>query len=85
MNKKRLFPKCQLILNFRLQIMHDYVHWPCSIDYLAFYQGLELSFVYGALTCSSAIPASLCSASYLVATASKIKWGVFDEDYRLLC
>ena len=24
--KKRLFPKFQLILIFRLQVMHDYVH-----------------------------------------------------------
>ena len=32
-NEKKLFPKFQLILTFRLQIMHDYVHWPCSIDY----------------------------------------------------
>ena len=30
---KKLFPKFQLILTVRLQIMHDYVHWNCSIDY----------------------------------------------------
>ena len=26
LRKKRLFPKFQLILIFRLQVMHDYVH-----------------------------------------------------------
>ena len=33
MNKKRLFPKFQLIQILLLQVMHDYVHWHCSIDY----------------------------------------------------
>ena len=32
-NKKRLFPKFQLIPILRLQVMHDYVHLYCSIDY----------------------------------------------------
>ena len=32
-DEKRLFPKFQFILIFRLQVMHDYVHWYCSIDY----------------------------------------------------
>ena len=31
--KKSLFPKCQLIPVLRLQVMHDYVHWHCSIDH----------------------------------------------------
>ena len=31
-NEKRLFPKFQLILIFRLQAMLDYVRSPCSID-----------------------------------------------------
>ena len=54
-------------------------------ELLAFYQGLELSFVYGALTC---ISASLVirtrdynlAPSALMAAASKIKWGIFDKD-----
>ena len=29
--KKRLLPKFQLIPILRLQVMHDYVHWHCSI------------------------------------------------------
>ena len=29
----KLFPKFQFIVNFRVQIMHDYVHWHCSTDY----------------------------------------------------
>ena len=32
-DEKRLFPKFQFIPIFRLQVMHDYVHWYCSIDY----------------------------------------------------
>ena len=32
LTKKGLFSKFLLILIFRLQVMHDYVHWP-SIDY----------------------------------------------------
>ena len=31
--KKRLFPKFQLIPILHLQVMHDYVHLHCSIDY----------------------------------------------------
>ena len=30
-----------------------------SVHEIAFYQGLELNFVFGALTCSSAIPTRL--------------------------
>ena len=30
---KSLLPKFQLIPIFLLQVMHDYVHWHCSIDY----------------------------------------------------
>ena len=33
LTKKRLFPKFQLVPLFRLQVMHDYVHWYCAIDY----------------------------------------------------
>ena len=32
-NIKSLLPKCQLMPSVRLQVMHDYVHWHCSIDY----------------------------------------------------
>ena len=32
-NKNRLFPKFQLIPILRLQVLHDYVYWHCSIDY----------------------------------------------------
>ena len=34
-NKKKngLFPKCQLIPILCLQVMHDYLHWHCSINY----------------------------------------------------
>ena len=32
-NKKKLLPKFQLIPVLRLKVMHDYVHWHCSIDY----------------------------------------------------
>ena len=32
-NTKRLFPKFQLMPILRLQVMHDYVHWHCSIDF----------------------------------------------------
>ena len=31
--KKGLLPKFRLIPILRLQVMHDYVHWHCSIDY----------------------------------------------------
>ena len=31
--KKKLFLKFQLIPILHLQVMHDYVHWHCSIDY----------------------------------------------------
>ena len=30
--KRKLFPKFQLIPTLRLQVMHAYVHWHCSID-----------------------------------------------------
>ena len=30
-----LFPKFQLILILHLQVMHDHVHWHCSIDLTA--------------------------------------------------
>ena len=33
MNRKILLPKFQLIPILRLQVMHDYVYWHCSIDY----------------------------------------------------
>ena len=32
-NKNRLFLKFHLILILHLHVMHDYVHWLCSIDY----------------------------------------------------
>ena len=32
-NKKKLFPKFQLIQIFGLQVMHDFVYWHSSIDY----------------------------------------------------
>ena len=32
-NQKRVFSKFQFILIFRVQVMHAYVHWHCSIDY----------------------------------------------------
>ena len=32
LNKKCLLPKFQLIPVLRLQVVHDYVHWHCSID-----------------------------------------------------
>ena len=32
-NKKRLFPKFQLIPILRLLVMYDYVHWHYSIEY----------------------------------------------------
>ena len=43
-NKKSLLPKFQLIPILRLQVMHDYVHWHCSIDYR-----VKLSLVYETL------------------------------------
>ena len=39
--QKSLLPKFQLIPILRLQGMHDYVHWHCSIDYC-----VKLSLVY---------------------------------------
>ena len=55
---------------------------------VAFNQDFELSFVYGALTCSSlaALRLVLCNRDYnlapsaLVAAVSKIKWGVSGKD-----
>ena len=32
-NEKKLFPKFQLIPIFRFQVMHDYVHYYCSLAY----------------------------------------------------
>ena len=40
-NNKRLFPKFQLIPILCLLVMHDYVHWQCSIDCC-----VELSLVH---------------------------------------
>ena len=49
---------------------------------LAFYRGLELSFVYGALSCSSAVLGlMLRNRDYNLAAVTKIKWGFFDKDY----
>ena len=31
--KKSLLPKFKLILYLHLQVMHNYVHWHCSMDY----------------------------------------------------
>ena len=64
--------------------------WMKEINFdlcLAFYQGLELGFVYGTLTLSSAALGLVLrtrdynlAPSALVAEVSKIKWGVFDKD-----
>ena len=43
-NIKSLLPKFQLIPILRLQVMHDYVHWYCSIGYC-----VKLSLIYKTL------------------------------------
>ena len=74
---------------FALSILQNYDFFPLDFfhTYIAFHQGLELSFVYGALICSlTALDLVLRTHDYnltpsaLVATVSKIKWGVFDQD-----